>query len=148
MIRALIAALAFAPTFAEACVILPPACSDDVAEIRYESVSLSLAEKADLTTSVFVSAGGALPANLYLVECVSGRGVEIRDINGETPAREDEAVGYLVEAALSDKSYPLREIREHLRQMGLETRMVDWPANHCACALQTQPIIGCPAGTD
>ena len=143
MIRALTAALLLAPTLAEACVLDTPTCYDEATGGFYRSSSFDLADKPGMTTSVFEETGLGDKTKLYLVECISGRGVmaDITDVYEKGLDREP--MDYLTDAALSDETYTLREIREHLRQMGLETRMVTWPKGHCACELQTQPIIGC-----
>ena len=135
-------ALALSCGMAQACAISMPSCTS----ASNGRVSTLYDKGPNDSASLFFEndAAGDQPQTMFLIECSSRKGVKIDlpdDADGWLPPYE--VLDYLREAATSDKSYSLSQIRAGLRALGQDSRMTTLPAGHCGCELPKMEIIGC-----
>ena len=137
------AAFLAATSTADACSIAAPTCVSAINGLESERVDLGLESQ---NASIFVERSVDWDlARLFLVDCRTRRGL-VADIpdgaDFQTPVVA-RSIDYLIEAASSDRTYSLNEIREHLRGQGLSARINRLPDGHCGCTLPV-PDLMCP----
>jgi hypothetical protein len=136
-------ALALSCGMAQACVIDMPSCisaSNGLTSSRFVHSPVG----TDVALFYEYSAAEDGRGAMFLVECKSRKGVKINLSEGdEAWSPGSKVADYLTEAATSEKTYSLSQIRADLRALGRDSRMTTLPAGHCGCELPKMEIIGC-----
>ena len=136
-----LSALAASAVGAMACVIDMPTCKVGTSG-RFAQLAHS--DLLGQSASVFEEYGfdGDDRRQVFIVECASRQGVSAEDLAGDSDTL-GKAQDYLVEAALSERSFGLDEIRRKLERMGLSAARITLPDGHCGCDLPKMPLVGC-----
>ena len=128
-----------------ACSFAPPTCVSEINGRESERVD-TLSESPDVSIFVEWAEDNESLATLYLVDCRTRRGVRADLPDGAdfgTPG-VNASVDYLVEAASSERTYSLGEVRQFLLAEGLSARVSKLPAGHCGCDLPPMEVTACP----